>query len=171
MEENAPVQAPRPPVQAAGNPKEQLLNSLPRQTSQDGGLFAQLTGNPFFTAVRPIQRCTDSQLMAMYLGLWSSRIRRCSRCRAERCSSWRKSTEKAPTGRCRDQRQGRVIPLVPLLDDHASTSTTLECLSPISHPYWRPNQWSQTRSHGVSHAPLHSRHAPPLHRDREDRTP
>lgn len=53
MEEHAPVQALPPPVPAAVDPKEQLLNSLPKQTSGDGGLFAQLTGNPLFTAVRP----------------------------------------------------------------------------------------------------------------------
>lgn len=59
MEENGPIQAPPRPVQAPDNPKEQLLNSLPKQTSGDGGLFAQLTGNPFFTAVRsyPAQSC------------------------------------------------------------------------------------------------------------------
>ena len=98
MEENGPIQAPPRPVQAPDNPKEQLLNSLPKQTSGDGGLFAQLTGNPFFTAVGPIQRNPVAQLMAGYLGLWSSGFRRCTRCRAERGPSWRKSAQKTPPG-------------------------------------------------------------------------
>ncbi|SLM38101.1 mitochondrial chaperone bcs1 [Lasallia pustulata] len=50
MEEHGPIQAPTPPVQAVDNPKEQLPYSLPKQTGGDGGLFAQLIGNPFFTA-------------------------------------------------------------------------------------------------------------------------
>lgn len=122
---------------------------------REGSFLAQVSNNPFFTAVTD----QSSQLMDSVAKLGSgtgiSWIRCSPCCCSERPSSWRKSTQEAATGRCGNQRQRRVIPMVSVLDDIAPASAIVQLYLSI-YSYKR-------KSRRIIDVPVHARNAPPLY--------
>lgn len=105
--------------------KAEALQGLPRPGGDDGGILSQLLGNPFFTAVGhlSIQWKEFTNLVFDIVGLWSSRSRHRSSPCATRPQAWRGPDPAAHARRRGDQREGRLVPVVPTLDDHLPTIT------------------------------------------------
>lgn len=95
-------------------------------TGREGGFLAQVSNNPFFTAVSNQSSHLIDYVAELGLGTGISWIWSSPCCCSERSSPWCKSTQEAAIGRRGNQRQRRVVSMVSVLDDIAPASTVIQ---------------------------------------------
>jgi hypothetical protein len=123
--DGSPTTLNAPRVESIGDSKQELARQLAQGTgNENGGLFAQLSSNPFFTAVS-LNHFNEQSSRSDYchVGIRASWAWSSSCSRAERRQAGRKPPPQTDAGRRRDQYQRRLLPLVPLLDDPISEIT------------------------------------------------
>lgn len=119
----AQVAAPPESVSATQAPptKQDLISQIQSSnTNSSNGILAQLTSNPFFTAVR-VQLTTRIKRLTIP-GIRSCLSRRRRRSSLAWCATCSIACAQAPAGGCRDQCSRPLLRMLPVLDDAAPSA-------------------------------------------------